>query len=632
MSPGIRLLGAAALVTALACGNVVRETCWTQVDGFLCGPFATRPIDAVIAPIAVAGLTRVELAAPEWRPLALDLRVSGAAVRVSERAGDRGTVVDPGRPVWLEAQRPPTPDSRLALWAEPVAGAASNSAPAASIVLRVAAVTPVLAPGRTIAALAVGAAAAVALAWALLFGRRGPDGRPAATEARVADGAATWIAPIALLAVVHGAWLVLKPPLQSPDEPQHHARATSAPQTPYIAGARTVTVAAARRNPLTWTPNRLHAIIFTPAERLSDDDIRTLRATVWPAPGTHPARETLPSPIASYPPLYYWLVFAGGELATWLLALSPYASLLAYRAASVLVAGGLWLTIHALMRRTPDLRAWALPAFIVLIANPVTASITSSVNPDALVIPATVLLLLATWRRLTADGSQTPIVASALLAVAVKPSGMLAVVVAAVGVLWWMARRPDGRAAGVAILRLLTLVAITAWLAFYAWSPPRLVIEGSHAGDSPLAFAGTVIARAPAWWVEYWGRLGWLEYSASPLWYWLLFGTCVMLILAALWRPAPDGGLRSFLLVTGLAYVGLLVTSEYTHLRTAPLFIQGRYLLPVSLCLVPLVRQKSLAVAWTLPALLVGLNVALAQATIARYFAGGWPAWLASLV
>jgi hypothetical protein len=28
----------------------------------------------------------------------------------------------------------------------------------------------------------------------------------------------------------------------------------------------------------------------------------------------------------------------------------------------------------------------------------------------------------------------------------------------------------------------------------------------------------------------------------------------------------------------------------------------------------------------------VGLNVALAQATVARYFAGGWASWFASLV
>jgi hypothetical protein len=627
MPMGIRLLGAAVLVAALAAGNAVRATCWTQTDGFLCGPLASRPVAAAIAPIAVAGLTRAEIAAPEWRPLTLTLQVAGpGAVRISERPDGPGVVVDGGHAASLVVQGAPTPTSSVQLWAEPAPG---SSTPA---VVQVTALAPVLAPGRLVVALAAGAAAAAALAWALLFrfgGRAAGDG---SAIAAATDRPAAWLAPVALLVVVHGAWVLLKPPLQSPDEPQHHARATSAPRTPYVAGSRTVTVAAAHRNPLTWTPNRLHAIIFQPPERLSDAEVRALRHTPWPPPGTYPATETLFSPIASYPPVYYWLVFAGGELATWLLGLGPYTSLLAYRVASALIAGGIWLAVYREMRRTPDLRPWSLPAFVVLIANPTTASLTSSVNPDAVVIPATALLLLATWRRLTAGGGATAIVASAVLALAVKPSGMLATASAGAAVLWWMWRQPATRAAGVGILRLLVFVSVAAQVVFYAWSPPRLITDTSRASDSLREFAGTLVGRAPSWWVEYWGRLGWLEYAAPPGWYWLLLGTCVALVAMACWRPIPDARLGSFLLVAGLGYAGLLVASEYLHLATAPLFIQGRYLLPVSICLVPIVRHRTPALAWALPVLLVGLNVALAQATVARYFAGGWASWFASLV
>jgi hypothetical protein len=631
MSLGMRLLGAAVLVAALAAGNVARETCWTQADGFLCGPFASRPLDTVIAPIQVTGLTRVEIAAPEWRPLTIAVQVAGpGAVRLSERPDEAGVVVDAGRAASLVVRLAPTPAAPLRLWAETTAGSP------APVVVRVTALAPVFAPGRVSLALAAGAAAGAALAWALLFGRGGTVAGKAPAGAEPTDRRSTWLAPIALLAVVHGAWVLLKPPLQSPDEPQHHARATSAPRTPYVAGTRTVTVAAAHRNPLTWTPNRLHAIIFQPAERLSDADIRALRSTAWPPPGAYPSAETLFSPIASYPPVYYWLVFAGGELATWLFGLGPYASLLAYRVVSALIAGGIWLAVYRELRRTPDLRPWSLPAFVVLIANPATASITSSVNPDAVAIPATALLLLATWRRLTAGDGDTTLVAGAVLALAVKPSGLLATASAGAAVLWWMARQPSGRAAGVAVLRLLILVSVAAQVIFYAWSPPRLIADAAHASDSLRTFLGTLVERAPSWWVEYWGRLGWLEYAAPPAWYWILFGACLVLLALAWRRPAPDGsaesaGIGAFLAVAGLGYAGLLLAGEYVHLDTAPLFVQGRYLLPASVCLVPLVRQRSPALAWALPVLLAALNVALAQATMDRYFTSGWAGWFASL-
>jgi hypothetical protein len=419
--------------------------------------------------------------------------------------------------------------------------------------------------------------------------------------------------------------------LQSPDEPQHHARATSVPSAPYVAGAWAVPLAAAHRNPLTWTPNRLHAIIFQPGERLSRADVRALRETTWPPAGTYPAAEAVPSGIASYPPLYYWAVFAGGELATRTLGLSPYASVLAYRAASVVTAGVVWLIVYALLRRTPVLRPWALPTFIILVATPAAASITSSVNPDALLIPSTVLLFLATWRRLAAGGSQVMVLTGAALALASKPSGILAVASAAAGALWWIWQRPAERARGWAVLRALTGVSVAAAILFYAWSPPRLSPSTTPVVMTAGAYLRTLADRTPTLWAEYWGWLGWSEYGAPAGWYWLLAGSCAVLALMAIRRPVPDGALRGYLLTTAVVYGAGLVIGEYVNVTQASLVLQGRYVLPIGATAILLIRQRSRYLSWLLPVLALALNVVLAQAAIDRYFDGSWSAWWASL-
>jgi len=166
---------------------------------------------------------------------------------------------------------------------------------------------------------------------------------------------------------------------------------------------------------------------------------------------------------------------------------------------------------------------------------------------------------------------------------------------------------------------------------FYAWSPPRLVPDASHPVVSTVTYAATLVERAPAWWVQFWGRLGWLEYGAPALFYWLLFGACLLAGGLAVWRRTPDCGLAPFLVVSGATYLALLLAGEYANVRTAGLVVQGRYLLPVSVCLLPLVRQRAVAMTWTLPVLVVVLNVVLAHATIDRYFGGNWSAWLGSL-
>lgn len=618
------VIGLVVLVV-LGAGNVLREACWTQADGFVCGPLASRPMVGRRPPTPITGLTRVEISVPAWRPLAVRVRLAGdasAAVRVSDRSDGGGiTVPGDGSPVALETRAAADNFNRLTLWAEPMNGATAGAG-----ALAIVAIDPVVTAGRLLLSLIPAVLAAVALVWAGSGWRKTAAG----AEGLPRTSAAAFVAPVALLLLVHGGWMVLRPPFQAPDEPQHHARATSVADTPYVAGEFVVPLAAAHRNPLTWTPNRLHFIIFKPEDRLSADDVAALRQTSWEPPAPYPAVESVPTGIASYPPLYYWLVFAGGELATSLFDLSPYASVLAYRTASVFAAGLIWLAAYAMLLATPGLRPWALPAFAVLVANPGAAAITASVNPDALAIPSTVLLFLATWRGLAEGGSRTWVLAAAGLALAAKPSGFLAVGAAGAGIAWWIVRRPADRPRGWALLRIVAGVTIASVVTFYAWSPPRLT-PGRHDALSVVDYLGSVVQRAPDLWLQYWGWLGWQEYGAPPVFYWMLLGACLALIVAA-WRwSIPDGGVGRLLAVMGTAYVAGLLIGEYANHTTAALVLQGRYLLPLSACALPIIRHRSSTAAWFLPALLVALNVALAHATIARYFGGDWSLWWRSL-
>jgi hypothetical protein len=621
-----RLVAALALAAAAAAGNVAREAWWTQADGFVSGPFA-RPYGDRVAAMPVTGLTRVEVPAPSWRPLSLAVRVDGGVpVRVSVGTAGGGVSIAPGASMDIRAEAAAATPDRVVVWAEAALGTTGAS-------LRVDGVRPLMAARPIALAVATGLLVGAVLGWAIA-GAAADAAAPPVVAATPPERLSL-AAPIAILAIVHGAWIVLKPPLQSPDEPQHHARATSMPAAPYVAGGQTITIADAHRNPLTWTPNRLHAIIFQPGQHLSADDVRDLRAAAWPpsgpdTAGSYPAGHAIPSPIASYPPLYYGVAFAGGELVTSAFGLSPWSSLLAYRLVSVLAAGVLWCAVYVLLRRTPFLGAHALPAFVLLVATPTTAAITSSVNADAMAIPAGALLLLTAWRRLAAGGSDAAVIVSALLALATKPSGLLVVGGVGVATAAWMWRRPTERAGGRAVLRALAGTSAAAFALFYAWSPPRVL----PAPGPDLGLAGYLTAtmqRLPPWWEQYWGRLGWLEYGAPTPLYWLLLALCVVLAILARRstpdEPAPDG----FLLIAAAGYGALLLAGEYVHLRDASLVVQGRYFLPVSMALVPLVRQRSRALAWALPALLMAMHVALAQAAVVRYFGGDWALWWRSI-
>ena len=53
--------------------HVGRAACWTQTDGWVCGPLAVAaPVPT--APVRVSGLAKIEVIAPAWRPLRIRVR------------------------------------------------------------------------------------------------------------------------------------------------------------------------------------------------------------------------------------------------------------------------------------------------------------------------------------------------------------------------------------------------------------------------------------------------------------------------------------------------------------------------------------------------------------------------------
>ena len=147
-------------------------------------------------------------------------------------------------------------------------------------------------------------------------------------------------------------WALLRPPYQTPDEVQHHLRATAVLRHPWTAGAGEWSLDPRFTNPLAlWTPASLDKLFFDTGERLTLAEIAALERVPWPADDARPAPEMYRRAIASYPTLYYWAVFVPGETLTRVLHLTPYQSSYAYRIVSAALAAMLWAAVYVVMRR-----------------------------------------------------------------------------------------------------------------------------------------------------------------------------------------------------------------------------------------------------------------------------------------
>ena len=355
-------------------------------------------------------------------------------------------------------------------------------------------------------------------------------------------------------------------------------------------------------------------------------DIETLRATSWTPASPYPPVERLPSPVASYPPTYYWIVFAGGESLTRLFGLSPLTSLLAYRIVSALCGWLVWAAVCGVLRSAPETRRHAVVIWLALAGTPTVATMASAVNPDAIAMPAIVLLFVAGWRVLAAGECRGIAIAAAALALAVKPVGVFAVIAVMASAAVWARVRAADRPRAIRLVRDLSAVGAVAWLAFYAWSPPQLQPAPGSATLSLPAYAWTLIARAPGFWIELWGRLGWAEYAAAPAWYAALLVACLACAASAVIRRDVDRGLTRHALVVSATYEAAVIWAEYANHAVVGLYTQGRYFVPAAFALAPVLGRPG-AARWLLLALIGGLHVALAAATVDRYFGGDWALW-----
>lgn len=425
------------------------------------------------------------------------------------------------------------------------------------------------------------------------------------------------------------AWAVLRPPLQTPDEPQHLMRTTSVLRQPWLGDGRHFPLDRAYLNPLAYdTPPPIDKLFFQPFNALTNDEIRDVRQTAW-------MREGAPLPdyeraIASYPTPFYLVLFAMAEPVTRVGALSPWDASYVYRFATAALAAALWACAWRVLRAIPALSPWRGPLFAFVVLNPMLAFMSSGVNPDAVNIPLCTLAVLFAWRLLTEGEGTTGFVLSLLGSMLTKPSGLqLGVTLTAVIAAMVLLRQLDRRHA-VRVIGPMAACAVLAVVCFYAWSPPRFMAGGPSA-DSLTQYLARRWDQLPWMWRTYWGQLGWLDYAAPSGWYLLMLLAVVANVACVLWRPAVSTQLRLFLGLLWLVFAGLTFAGEYRYLAEAGYIFQGRYLLPAGIGLGVILLHRVAPARVVMLALIVLLNLALVHATVQRYFADDWAGVVAAL-
>ena len=287
-----------------------------------------------------------------------------------------------------------------------------------------------------------------------------------------------------------------------------------------------------------------------------------------------------------------------------------------------------WAAVYGVLRSAPETRRHAVAIWLALAGTPTVATMASAVNPDAIAMPAIALLFVAAWRVLAAGEGRLIAIAAAALALAVKPVGVFAVIAAMASAAVWARVRADDRPRAIRLVRDLSAVGAVAWLAFYAWSPPQLQPAAGSAALSLPAYAWTLIARAPR---VLRSRSGdgsdGRSTTAAPAWYAALLVACLACaasaVIAARRRrrvdPPRAGRIRHLR--------GRRDLAEYANHAVVGLYAQGRYFVPAAFALAPVLGRPG-AARWLLLALIGGLHVALAAATVnSADFGGDWALW-----
>ncbi len=432
-----------------------------------------------------------------------------------------------------------------------------------------------------------------------------------------------WAVGIAVFVYLAG-WALLRPPLQSPDEPQHLMKANSVWLQPWLnAVPDRFVLDRTRVNPLAWaTPPALDKLFFQPMNALSPADVDGLRTMPWLAP-EGPPLPPYQRGVATYPQGYYWAVHALSEPVIRGLGLGPWDATFVYRLATCALVALLWALVWVACHRAqipPDV-AGTLVGFVLL--TPMLAFISSAVNPDAVAIALGALVVVSTWEILTL-GSGAAACATGLFAAALtKPAGLqIAGVLALVAIVLATLGQVERRRAGL-VVAIMAGVSAAAIAVFYAWQPPRFLATGPSTDTLPQ-YLDRRWATVADLWRSYWGQLGWLDYGAPDAWHWLLLALVAVNVACLFWRPRRPARLAWYLGTLWILFVISTFVAEIRYLREAGYTFQGRYLLPAALGLSAVLLHEVRAARLALLAAVLALNLFLMRETVHRYYGGGW--------
>jgi Predicted membrane protein (DUF2142) len=436
-----------------------------------------------------------------------------------------------------------------------------------------------------------------------------------------------WMAAIAVAAVVFlyfGVWAMLRPPLQTPDEPQHLLKANAILLQPWRSAPGRFDLDPRLVNPLALdTPEAIDKLFFSSFNAMTSDDIAVAQAIGWPARSGEARRVPYARAIASYPSLYYLAVHALAEPAVAAFGLTPWQATYAYRLATAAMAAALWALVWLALARTTETAALAAPLVGLTLANPMLAFISSGVTPDAVNNPLCNLGLVLAWRAATRGTDRVALFATCLIAALTKPSGLqLAGLVAAVLALLIVLRTLDWRRGAIAIA-LVAGAAAASVATFYYGTPPQFMAGGpSH--DTLAEYLTTRMKDAGFAWQMYWGRLGWLDYGLPQPWYLAVLALAGLNAVVALVRPRRPARFAGFAALVWLAFTFVTFAGEYHYLDVAGYTFQGRYLLPVASAFAVVLWHDRVWLRRALIGVVAVVNLLLADATISRYYADRW--------
>jgi Predicted membrane protein (DUF2142) len=619
-------------------------------------------------------VARVEVFNQRWRPLRVTLTLRGpdevpAGTRVRVSVDNRPAEIFDVHPSWSKHSfvitEPGASDGRLWLLLETPTIQPGVRRGFGFGELKTA---PILAP-RPVVIHALAGAALGALAWLLLVPRRWPRDRslddPLAAGASIRQGSTLQRASpssspgpgrfglvgVALVLFLYfSCWALIKPPYQTGDEPQHHLRTTSILQHPWFADPSRFALDGRYLNPLAYQPpGAIAKLPFNGDQRLTAEEIAQVKATPWIPDGLPRELEPFERVNASYPTLFYLTLFAIAQPLTSALDLTPYQSAFIYRFVTAGLAALLWTAVFVALVRTTVTQAIAGWILALIVLNPMLAFLSSGVTPDAASMPLSALAMLAVWRVLAVGTHRGWALACLLAAALVKPSAgpLFLSLLCGVAAVWLLdparartaqavlTRRTPGIPTGDISARTghaLLVVAragLIAAVVFYLWSPLLFAGQDEIAAHDGLGdFLVRRLHELGLKWIEFWGKLGWLDYEIGGMWYLLLFVLVLINAACVFWRPrrVPAGGaFVLFVATVFLVFAALTVAGEFLYLSQAGYTLQGRYLLPVALGLIaPILWHRVPPARYALVAGVVVVNLLLAQQTVTRYYHDGW--------